>query len=1067
MLRRSVLISAFILIFSGCSTGSFLGKRFDNFTAYYNTFYNARKSFDKGYENLHHKNDPVDRDHYLPLFVRPMGNTANREFDSAIRKSADLLRNHPDSRWVDDALLIIGKSYFYQEAFVGALQKFREVIDLKTDLENEARFWLARTLITSGALVDAQTELQESLTRDDVSDDWVALYQLALGELYVRRSEWELTAAALSTGLEDAKDKVISARAWFLLGQIYETMGQYEHSVEAFERVNNYNPLYELSYAARYSAIRVGGYHGDVDRALKDLRKMDRDDKNYGYRSELTFLRARILQAAGDADGAYDIYDRLLYDQTPTANIGSFRSRVHFALGELYRDLDGDYVMASAHFDTAATTLTRPGTAASFIGKEQFTAEAIRDADKLKASFSAFARVFETVSRMDSLLWLGRMSQEEFDAKVLELRRQRAKKLEEQRKLLAARQLEQQFRQGAKIQDPFANRTLPSGKIIPGNNPPTGRNSGFLFHRNSARVQDGQANFLLRWGDRPLVPNWRRLQAISGVTTEQAEIAEDEAVNIEDLSEDELPDVDISGVPRDSLAQARMESDRARARYELGNTLLLAMGRPDSAAVWYRMVIEENGEEPVAQRAFYALAEVQNALGDSLAADRLYRQILEDHPDSDFADRIRVKLGQAREEAALDSTALAEMAYSIVFQKWVRGEKDGLLDEMLSVAASFDGMDVQARALLATGEIHLETSGTDTTALFAALPVELPDSIIGIIWPEKLVIIIADDAALEADSSSVEMTRRGGALRDSSLVKIRDDVDVARDSTLVQTPGEDGAAENSTLEGPLGEDASAHDSPAETETEVRTFETGFSEEAAASESIEMEYRRPTIVIKDLFNKVTKDFAGSPFADRATGVLTALDELRNPSVDTTFFEDSPGVHADSLTLSRDATGGLIPDPPSDMLEVVADTSSVPEEEPALEIIRPVVPGAPVEMDAGDRSGDPIDEGHTVRESGSLKPLLPTGRQGREVLGWTVILEKLPNIGAARVALARLEVMLFEKGIDVVIISGTENGSLEFMIGWGLFPDKKAAYAAVLDAGDRIPRSYEYLLMVAPE
>ncbi|MGB1050133.1 MAG: tetratricopeptide repeat protein, partial [Rhodothermales bacterium] len=128
----AMVVFAALIGLSGCKTPDFIGNRYSNFTAYYNTFYNAERQFRSGYENLDRSSAEVDREQYLPLFVKTTGTTASREFEQTVLKSADILRDHPDSKWVDDALMLIGKSYFYQENYVGATQKFTEVTEQNT-----------------------------------------------------------------------------------------------------------------------------------------------------------------------------------------------------------------------------------------------------------------------------------------------------------------------------------------------------------------------------------------------------------------------------------------------------------------------------------------------------------------------------------------------------------------------------------------------------------------------------------------------------------------------------------------------------------------------------------------------------------------------------------------------------------------------------------------------------------------------------------------------------------------------------------------------------------------------
>ncbi|MGI9174720.1 MAG: hypothetical protein ACR2GR_05330, partial [Rhodothermales bacterium] len=52
-----LLVGLFVL--GGCSSNSFLGRRVDNFTAYYNTFYNARKAYRAGVESLESADVPI------------------------------------------------------------------------------------------------------------------------------------------------------------------------------------------------------------------------------------------------------------------------------------------------------------------------------------------------------------------------------------------------------------------------------------------------------------------------------------------------------------------------------------------------------------------------------------------------------------------------------------------------------------------------------------------------------------------------------------------------------------------------------------------------------------------------------------------------------------------------------------------------------------------------------------------------------------------------------------------------------------------------------------------------
>ena len=172
MRRCFLLLLGLLFLLSGCSSGSFVGKRFDNFTAYYNKFFNAKKKLEAGIEAMERQDQPIDRSTYISIFSANTQAATSAEFHDAIQKGADILREHPDSKWVDDALMLIGQAYFYQHNFVGAEQKFREVIEVSPSLADEARFWLARTLIAAGNYDQANEHLIATLARDDVGRKW-------------------------------------------------------------------------------------------------------------------------------------------------------------------------------------------------------------------------------------------------------------------------------------------------------------------------------------------------------------------------------------------------------------------------------------------------------------------------------------------------------------------------------------------------------------------------------------------------------------------------------------------------------------------------------------------------------------------------------------------------------------------------------------------------------------------------------------------------------------------------------------------------------------------------------
>lgn len=715
-MRRLLLVILVVLIAS-CSPPSFVAQRYTNFTAYYNTFHNAEDAFQAGIESLESSNAPIDRSRFLPVFVPPDRVGGGQEFGRAIRKSADILRNHPNSKWVDDALLLIGKSYFYQQNYVGAAQKFREAIALESQLEGEARFWLARALIGAGNDQAAAEHFRSSLDEGGAYGRWTDMMQLARGELLARQEQWAAAAAALEGGLAGDPDDRPAARAAFLLGQVQEQVGAHEAAVRAFERVNeDYQPRYELAFAARISALRVAGVHGDTEDALRRLQRMERDDKNFEKRAELTLLRGQLYRAMGRSREAQETFRALLYDEDQQA-ARAIRGQVHYALGTLYQKAYDDFSAAAAHYDTAATALgSSMATSADAMAQAP---AAIIDSQTRADLYRTLSDKAAQVSRADSLLQLGALSDSAFAEAVAALRARRAEEEAQRRRTAERREARQQF---TGSQPRLQRQTTSQQRADAG----ARADAGFLFHRSPVQVQEAQRNFERRWGQRPLVPNWRRLEAISGQgaaqDTEDVAAPTAEAGGVSDGAR-RTPLVDVSAVPRDSASRAQMEARRAVARYEFANALFLAASRPDSAAYWYRRVAEEDAGQPVARRALYALAEAHQSRGDTAGAQQVYRRIIEAYPRSPFALRARQQLGQEDPSPVpADSLAQAQDAYERAYTTWQAGGTEAALRQFVDAAVAHADTPVAPKALWAGLTVFLEEASDQAPRLQMPLP---------------------------------------------------------------------------------------------------------------------------------------------------------------------------------------------------------------------------------------------------------------------------------------------------------------------------------------------------------
>ncbi len=720
-----LLVAVVGVSLAGCRPGSALHSRYNNFRAYYNTYYNATRSLEEGELALERAAVTVDRSRLVPVFpeTASAGGTTG-PFQDAIDKSAELLRNRPDSKWADDALLIIGKAYFYQRNLAGAEQKFRETMEASERsqdrrLGDEARFWLGRTYAASDRFDEGVSALEDGLADEGGDRRWTARMRLALGELYARAGRWDEAAEALRDGAPDEGDADVAARAYVLLGQIEEHAERWDAAADAYQLALDRRPAYELSFAAQVSrALVLGVDAGRSDEGLQIVRRMRGDDKNFDRRGELAMLEARLRAAAGETRDAQVLFGQVLYDaelQTPEA----VKGQAHYRLAEFYRDGLGDYVRASAHFDTAATKLRTPETTL------RASRDAILDVGDEAQTYSVLASAARRISDADSLLALGDLDEDAFRARIASIEAERTRVYREEQRRQSDLQAAQRFQAGGGAafgsQPGATNFQGPQSAVrTPGSTAPSASAGGFLSFRDPASIQAGQVAFAQRWGDRPLVPNWRRRAAVQAgdIASGQGTVSRTVQGGL-GLGQGPPP-LDLNAVPRTPAKRNELITELSGLRYELANAFFLSLGRADTAAVLYRTILSETPDLPVAVRARYALAEIERAAGRDDVARPLYESVAA-ADTSALGRSSRLRLGMEIEEVGAGPVETSA-AYDAARSRWRDGDLLGGMEALVAVGDASPDAAVAPRAYLAAAAAYLDWADADSLARAAPLP---------------------------------------------------------------------------------------------------------------------------------------------------------------------------------------------------------------------------------------------------------------------------------------------------------------------------------------------------------
>jgi len=613
-----VFLLLLIVGISAVSCGSRMKNSLTNFSAYYNTFYNANQSFDTGLRKQEVQQRNYNPERPIRIHPEPV-NAGNEDFQVAIEKSADVIRKFGESKWVDDAVELIGKSYYYRKEFFSADQKFQELYQAAEDPEVKQRavLWRGRTYLDMQLHEQAINFLngQLSLFEGDWNPKLLAETQSILAQHYIALENWERGEEFLRTSLDDLPSDELKSRGYFLYGQILQKTGKLVEAEEAYNRVENYFKNYELLYYANLKKAQVNRSLGNNNKAYKLLSDMARDDKNVDQIVSLQYELGRTEQERGNIDRAEQLYTSILRNNRNRPDAVTL-AKTYYALGEINQKHYNDFKMAAAYYDSAASQR-----ASSELLSDEF------NASELARSYGEYSRLRTEIAKKDSLLRLGSLSEAELDSVILEIKKQRKA------------ELEQEMREAENRRNTLVTVNAQNQQ----NSSQNSSTDGFLNYKNPVMLADARAQFQAVWGNRPLADNWRRISDIQSSITSENEIQNEvqngvffrnQSIRLSDIQ------VDLSDIPFTAEAKDSVKKNLGELNFQLGNLFFLSLDMPDSAEHYYSNVLNGYPDSEAVPVALYSLAELKSSMAEMKAARNYAGQLIRKFPNSVYAERL-------------------------------------------------------------------------------------------------------------------------------------------------------------------------------------------------------------------------------------------------------------------------------------------------------------------------------------------------------------------------------------------------------------------------------------------
>jgi tetratricopeptide (TPR) repeat protein len=491
-----------------------------NTTTHYNYFFNANNKMNEIIDRAKavHTDDFTQ---LLSFYNYDLDETARDsvQLDSLIYKATTGIVLHDlRSDWADNMYLLWGAAHYLQKQFDSAYLTFQFInyafapkekdgyyqyigsrmdgnsavsvstkekntvtkkIFTRPPSRNDAFIWQVRTFLAWEQYPEAAT-LIVTLRNDPVFPERLQNDLEEVQALYFyKQNQWDSSATHLTKALGNAASNQEKARWEFLAAQMYEMSGNNDLAENYFEKAIGHTVDPVMAVYARLYSIRVHKSDGQdyIEKNVQELEKMAKRDRFWEYRDIIYYMAAQMELERNDIGRAQQLLEKAAkYDRGNVAQ----RNKAYLKLADL-AFANKDYRQAYNFYDSLR--LDDPE---------------LKDVDAITAKkdmLGQMATQLEIMKRQDSLQHIAGMPEEERKQYVTKL-------LKELRKQAGLKE---------SGNEPLTSGFGPTQLDIFSM---TQSSKGEWYFYNTALRAKGVQDFKARWGNRPNVDNWRRMQGV-------------------------------------------------------------------------------------------------------------------------------------------------------------------------------------------------------------------------------------------------------------------------------------------------------------------------------------------------------------------------------------------------------------------------------------------------------------------------------------------------------------------------------------------------------------------------
>lgn len=312
-----------LLASSGCSV-------------YFNTFFNAKKAFNTA-ENARKGSR--------------RSTAGQNDYQKAIEKALKVVENHPNSKYYDDAVYVLGVSYYYTQQYGKAERRFRELLANypESGFTKDANLYLAKAKLALGELDDAMVIFSQVFETDQ-SKEFKTEAAMELGTYYTDEKEYVDARPYFMAVRDSLGDKITAREAQTYIADGYFNLFQFQDALGAYLQLLGMEPDNSQKYHALYRAARCSFRMQRISVGLGYLDQLAVNPLYFDSLGILKLTMAEGYESDEDLTQAETVYEEV----AATSEKRAWQSIAWYRLGLIYQFDHDQLDKAKEYYDKAA-----------------------------------------------------------------------------------------------------------------------------------------------------------------------------------------------------------------------------------------------------------------------------------------------------------------------------------------------------------------------------------------------------------------------------------------------------------------------------------------------------------------------------------------------------------------------------------------------------------------------------------------------------------------------------------------------------------------------------------------